>query len=128
MTQRQFVFCRGPDRHMSEILFTYSADSGIPSRRLFRMASAGIVFFRDGICQERGLYHAHIVPRWSRDTRIVPRYLIATALGGDAMPPSRCNGADTIMNSYRLFAAQSSASGARVNNSPNGSPSNGSAR
>jgi hypothetical protein len=26
-------------------------------------------------------------------------YLIATALGGDAIPPSRCSGTDTIMNS-----------------------------
>jgi hypothetical protein len=35
---------------------------------------------------------------WRNTIYAVP-YLIATALGGDAIPPSKCSGTDTIMNS-----------------------------
>ncbi len=62
---------------------------------------------------------------WKRSS---PPYLIATAFGGDAIPPSTFSGAETTINSYRRSRAQSSANGASTNNSPSGSPNNGSAR
>jgi hypothetical protein len=50
-------------------------------------------------------------------------YLIATAFGGDAIPPSRFIGTETIMNSYLLSAAQSAARSSSTNCSPSGMPS-----
>ena len=72
-----------------------------------------------------------LAPPPKTTTRFLPLsifYLITTALGGEAIPPSTCSGVDTTMNSYRRSAAQSWARGASTNNSPSGRPSSGSAR
>src|SRR5260370_16483944 len=55
-------------------------------------------------------------------------YLIASALGGEAMPPSRLSGAEVSMNSVTPSSAQSSASSSRLNISPSGKPIRNSAR